>query len=117
MAITHTQTVSKLNILNNSDNIVSEVTVHILSTDDSDPENLKVESDSAFRLDTSGGTGASGFVAYDSLTQSAILAWDTVKDGITSWNIQANHEEWIERQIERAATSATPTEINKTLPW
>ena len=117
MAITHTQTVSKLNVLNNSDNIVSEVFVHIVSTDDSDPEKLKVESDTSFRLDTSGGTGASGFVAYESLTQSTILAWDTVKDGITSWNIQASHEEWIERQIAIAAASATPTEINKALPW
>ena len=116
MAITHTQTVSKLNILNNSDNIVSEVTVHRLSTDDSDPEKFKVESDTSFRLDTSGGTGASGFVAYESLTQSTILAWDTVKDGITTWNIQANHEEWIERQIALEQTT-TPTEINKALPW
>ena len=38
MAITHTQTVSELTILNNSDNIVSEVTVKTVSVDDSNPE-------------------------------------------------------------------------------
>ena len=69
MAITHTQTVSELTILNNSDNIVSEVTVKTVSVDDSNPDTLTIESEESFRLDTSGGTGASGFVAYADLTQ------------------------------------------------
>ena len=113
MAITHTQTVSELTILNNSDNIVSEVTVKTVSVDDSNPEVLTIESEESFRLDTSGGTGASGFVAYGDLTQSKILAWDTVKDGLASSNIQVNHEAW----INSVKTPPTPTEVNKALPW
>ena len=113
MAITHTQTVSELTILNNSDNIVSEVTVKIVSVDDSDPERLTIESEESYRLDTSGGTSASGFVPYADLTQSKILAWDVVKDELASSNIKINHEAW----IESVKNPPAPPEVNKALPW
>ena len=82
MAITHTQTVSSLTILNTSDNIVSEVTVKTVSVDDSDPSTLTIDNEESFQVDTSGGTGASGFVAYASLTQDTILNWTPDKDGL-----------------------------------
>ena len=113
MAITHTQTVSGLTILNTSDNIVSEVTVKTVSVDDSDPTNLTIENEESFQLDTSGGTGASGFVAYASLTQSAVLAWTPVADGLTSSNTKVNHEAW----IESVKNPPAPTEVDKALPW
>ena len=111
MAITHTQTVSELTILNNSDNIVSKVALKLVSVDDSDPANLTVESDKSVSCNTSGGTGASGFVVYDSLTQDVILAWTPIQ--LESNVIQEDHEKW----INSVKTPATPTEINKTLPW
>jgi len=113
MAITHTQTVSNLTILNTSDNIVSEVTVKTVSVDDSDPSTLTIDSEESFQLDTSGGTGASGFVAYDSLSQSAVLAWTPVADGLTSSNTKVNHEAW----IESVKNPPAPTEVDKALPW
>ena len=113
MSITHIQKVTELTILNNSDNIVSEVTVKIVSVDDSDPERLTIESEESFRLDTSGGTSASGFVAYADLTQSKILAWDVVKNELESSNIQVNHEAW----IESVKNPPAPAEVGKALPW
>lgn len=113
MAITHTQTVSELTILNNADNIVSEVTVKTVSVDDSDPSNLIIESEDNFQLDTSGGTGASGFVAYESLTQDTVLNWTPVKDGLGTSNTKVNHEAW----IESVKNPPAPTEVSKTLPW
>ena len=113
MAITHTQTVSGLTILNTSDNIVSEVTVKTVSVDDSDPSTLTIENEESFQLDTSGGTGASGFVAYDSLSQSAVLAWTPVADGLTSSNTKVNAESW----IESVKNPPAPTEVDKALPW
>ena len=113
MAITHTQTVSSLTILNTSDNIVSEVTVKTVSVDDSDPSTLTIDSEESFQLDTSGGTSASGFVAYDSLSQSTVLAWTTVADGLTASNTKVNHESW----IESVKNPPTPTEVDKALPW
>ena len=55
MAITHTQTVSGLTILNTSDNIVSSVNVKTVSVDDSDPSTLTIENEESIDLDTSGG--------------------------------------------------------------
>ena len=113
MAITHTQTVSELTILNNSDNIVSEVTVKTVSVDDSNPEVLTIESEESFRLDTSGGTGASGFVAYADLTQAAILAWTPVAEGLAASNTAINQASW----IESVKNPPAPPEVNKALPW
>ena len=113
MAITHTQTVSTLTILNNADNIVSEVSVKTVSVDDSDPSTLTIEGEDSFEVDTSGGTGASGFVAYESLTQSTILAWTPVADGLAASNTKTNHESW----INSVKTPPTPTHVQKDLPW
>ena len=113
MAITHTQTVSELTILNNSDNIVSEVTVKTVSVDDSNPDVLTIESEESVRLDTSGGKSASGFVAYGDLTQSKIISWDPVKSELASSNVKVNHEAW----IESVKNPPAPPEVNKELPW
>ena len=113
MAITHTQTVSSLTILNTSDNIVSEVTVKTVSVDDSAPSTLTIDNEESFQVDTSGGTGASGFVAYESLTQSTILAWTPVADGLAASNTKTNHESW----INSVKTPPTPTHVQKDLPF
>ena len=113
MAITVTKTVTGLQILNNADNIVSEVEVTTKSVDDSDPSTLTIEATENFEVDTSGGTGASGFVAYASLNQSAILDWTPVKDGLASSNTVINQAAW----IESVKNPPAPTEVNKALPF
>ena len=113
MAITHTQTVSGLTILNTSDNIVSSVNVKTVSVDDSDPSTLTIENEESIDLDTSGGTGASGFVAYASLTQDTVLNWAPVKDGLAASNTKINHEAW----INSVKSPPTPEKVDKALPW
>ena len=113
MAITVTKTVTNLQILNNADNIVSEVEVTIKSVDDSNPSTLTIEGTENYELDTSGGTGASGFVAYASLTQSAILDWTPVKDGLAASNMVSNQASW----IESVKNPPTPDQVNKALPF
>ena len=113
MAITHTQTVSGLPILNTSDNIVSSVNVKTVSVDDSNPETLTIENEESFDLDTRGGTGAEGCVAYDSLTQDKVLAWTPVAEGLASSNTKINHEAW----IESVKNPPAPAEVEKALPW
>ena len=113
MAITVTKTVTGLTILNNADNIVSRVDVTTKSVDDSDPSNLTIEASETFELDTSGGTGASGFVAYDSLTQSTILAWTPVADGLANSNTVINQAAW----IESVKNPPAPAEVSKALPF
>ena len=55
MAITVTKTVTGLTILNNADNIVSEVEVTTKSVDDSNPSVLTIEASERFAVDKSGG--------------------------------------------------------------
>ena len=114
MAITHTQTVTSLQIVNNSDNIVSEVNVRTVSVDDSDPTNLTIEGDDTIGITTEGiTTSTSGFIAYDSLTQDTILNWDPVKTALSESNTKINHESW----INSVKTPPTPSHVNKDLPF
>ena len=113
MAITVTKTVTGLTILNNADNIVSEVEVTTKSVDDSNPSVLTIEASENFPVETSGGTGASGFVAYASLSQSAILDWAPVKDGLAASNTETNQAAW----IESVKNPPTPATKNEALPF
>tara|TARA_B100000927_G_scaffold276746_1_gene257795 strand:- start:399 stop:743 length:345 start_codon:yes stop_codon:yes gene_type:complete len=114
MAITHTQTVTGLQIVNNSDNIVSEVTVKTVSVDDSDPTNLTIEGDDSIGITTEGvSTSTAGFVGYDSLTQDTILNWTEVKDYLDKSNTKINQESW----INSVKTPPTPSHVNKDLPF
>ena len=113
MAITHTETVSRLTVLNDGTDVVSEVTIKTVSVDDSDPSVLRIESMESFPVETSGGTGASGFVAYESLTQAGILAWAPVADELSKSNVKTNHESW----IESVKNPPAPTHVSKTLPF
>ena len=72
-----------------------------------------IENEESFSLDTSGGTGASGFVAYDSLTQEKVLAWPPVAERLASSNTKINHEAW----IESVKNPPAPAEVEKALPW
>ena len=113
MAITVTKTVTGLTILNNADKIVSEVEVTTKSVDDSNPSTLTIEGTENFDVDSSGGTGASGFVAYASLTQAAILAWTPVAEGLAASNTATNQASW----IESVKNPPAPTEVSKALPF
>ncbi len=114
MAITHTQSVTRLTIVNNSDNIVSEVEVKTVSVDDSDPTNLTIEGSDTIGITTEGvTTSTAGFVAYESLTQDTILNWTEVKDELDKSNTKINQESW----INSVKTPPTPTHVDKALPF
>tara|TARA_B100001996_G_scaffold239870_1_gene185402 strand:- start:19 stop:348 length:330 start_codon:yes stop_codon:yes gene_type:complete len=109
MAITHTETVSRLTVLNDGTDIVSEIDIEIVSVDDSDPSNLTQTSHVISKLDTSGGTSAAGFVAYDSLSETVVKNW--IADKITE--TKTNAEAW----IDSIKNPPTPAEVSKALPW
>ena len=111
MAITVTKTVTGLTILNNADNIVSEVEVTTKSVDDSDPSTLTIEATENFQVETSGGTGASGFVAFGSLSETVVKNWIAAE--LAKSNTKTNAEAW----INSVKTPPTPAEKDKALPW
>ena len=111
MAITHTETVTNLTVLNDGSDVVSEITIKTVSTDDSDPTNLTIQSEQTYALDTSGGASAEGFVAFGSLSETVVKNW--VADELSNSNTKTNHESW----IESVKNPPAPTEVNKDLPW
>ena len=111
MAITHTQTVSNLTVLNDGTDVVSEVTIKTVSVDDSNPSVLTRTVEENFPVDTSGGTGASGFVAFGSLSETVVKNW--IADELAASNTKTNAEAW----INSVKTPPTPAEVSKALPW
>ena len=111
MAITHTETVSNLTVLNNGTDVVSQVEIKTVSVDDSDPSNLTKTSYDNYQVDSSGGTSAAGFVAFGSLSETVIKGW--IADELAASNTKINAESW----INSVKTPPTPSEVNKPLPW
>ena len=110
MAITHTQTVTDLVVLNDGTDVVSEVEVEVVSVDDSNPTVLTTKTTERFFVDSSGGTSAAGFVAYGSLSETVIKGWIT--DELAASNTKTNAEAW----IESVKNPPAPVEVNKPLP-
>ena len=111
MAITHTETVSNLTVLNNGTDVVSEVQIKTVSVDDSNPSTLTKTSYDNYPVDTSGGTGASGFVAFGSLSETVVKNW--ISTELAKSNTKTNAESW----INSVKTPPTASEVNKPLPW
>jgi len=111
MAITHTETVDELIVLNDGTDVVSMVVIQTVSVDDSDPSNLTQLNLDGYPLDTSGGTSAAGFVAYDSLSETAVKNW------ISTELAASNTKTIAEERINNIKNPPAPPEVSKTLPW
>jgi len=112
MAITHTETITLMEVLNaNTDNIVSKAVVRTVSTDDADIK-YTTQKTEAFPISTSGiTTSTAGFVAYEDLTESTVLGW--IATPLANSKVKENNEKIIARMIE----IDNPTSVDKALPW
>ena len=115
MAISHSTTIS-LKVLNNSKNIVSVVTVTLVSSDDSNPEVNKITSDYEYYLDTSAGNSSSDFVLWSKLTESIVLSWKDADERVISDALNET-KTYHETKITSMLSPPTPTEIEKSVPW
>ena len=111
MAITHTETVIDLIVLNDGTDVVSQVAIKTVSVDDSDPSNLTQTNYDTYIIDSSGGTSAAGFVAYGSLSETVVKSW--IADELAVSNTKILAEAW----INSIKNPPTPAEVNKALPW
>ena len=112
MAITHTETITLMEVLNaNTDNIVSKAVVRTVSTDDADIK-YTTQNTEAFSISTSGiTTSTAGFVAYEDLTESTVFGW--IATPLANSKVKENNEKIIVRMI----ASENPTSKDKALPW
>ena len=113
MAITHTETIKRLEVLNsNNDNIVGKVVVTIDSSDDSNPSKYKFSTNEDFEISTTGiTTSTSGFVAYENLTESIVKGW--ISTDLSTSKQKGFNSSYINRIIEEEGRAS----IDKTIPW
>ena len=110
MAITHKETVIAMAIVkSNSDNIVARVVVNTHSEDDSNPSEYTYDSYEEYKVDVSGGSSASGFVAYESLTEDVVLGW--VSTQLAASSMKTKNEAKITNMINHVEIEG------KDLPW
>ena len=112
MAITHTQTITLMEVLTaNTDNIVSKALVRTVSSDDADIKYTTQKTES-FSISTSGiTTSTAGFIAYEDLNESTVLGW--IATPLANSKVKENNEKVITRMI----TSDNRTSEDKALPW
>ena len=113
MAITHRGTVINLEVLTaNNDDIVAKINIDIDSSDDSNPSKYKATSPYGFKVNTTGITSStSGFVPYESLTESTVLGW--VSSGISTCQTKTDNE----TRINELIAQDNRTTVDKALPW
>ena len=113
MAITHRGTVINLEVLTaNNDDIVAKINIDIDSSDDSDPSKYKATSPHGFKVNTTGITSStSGFVPYESLTESTVLGW--ISSGISTCEAADLNN----REIKKLMREDNPVYVDKALPW
>ena len=111
MAITHTEYITDLIVLNDGTDVVSQIVIKTVSVDDSDPSNLTQTNYDTYIIDSSGGTSASGFVAYGSLSEDVVKGW--IADELAASERKAIAEEL----INSIKNPPKLPEISKALPW
>lgn len=114
MAIRHSRTIENFEVLNDGNDVVTEVEVHFTSYDDSDQERTTIDSHHRFQLDTEGVTPDSdGFITFDNLTAETVEGWLGEELTTQEASVQAGHTAWINSVLNPPA----PRTVNKTTPW
>ncbi len=115
MAITHTQTITLMEVLrNNSDDVVENIKVVTTSVDDSDPSKYTVTKSDRFHISTDGiSASTSGFKPYADLTESEVLGW--ISSELTT--VSAKTKEENEKAISQLILYNNPIAVDKEVPW
>ena len=111
MTISHTVGITTLQICNDSNHIVSNVTVSVASSDSSDPTGTLETNWVTAGLNTTGGISTTGFVTYSDLTESKVLSWSNVSSEVEG--LKTRNERIINNKISPPA----PSYVLKELPW
>jgi len=112
MAITHTRTIENLEVRNDGNNIVCDIQVKWVSSDDSDVERTTIEGSETYQVNSEDVTSDSeGFVAFADLTEEIVLGW--IADELANSNTTQNNASWIDSVLNPPA----PATVNKETPW
>ena len=115
MAITHTQTITLMEVLrSSSDDVVENIKVVTTSVDDSDPAKYRAEKHDRFHISTDGiSASTSGFKPYANLTESEVRGW--ISSELAS--VGAKTKEENEKTINQLIKFDNPIAVDKEVPW
>lgn len=112
MTITHTRTIENLEVRNDGNNVVCDIQVKWVSSDDSDVERTTIEGSETYQVNSEDVTPDSeGFVAFADLTEEIVLGW--IADELAEERVTAQHTSWINSVLNPPA----PATVNKETPW
>jgi len=114
MTIQHSRTIENFEVLNDGNNIVTEIEVRFVSYDDSDQERTTIDSTHRFRLETEGvSPDSDGFVTFNNLTAETVEGWLGEELTTEEARVQRHHTSWIDSVLNPPA----PRTVNKATPW
>jgi hypothetical protein len=112
MAITHIRTIENLEVKNDGNDIVCDIQVKWVSSDDSDVERTTIEGFENYQVNSEDVIPDSeGFVAFADLTEEIVLGW--IADQLAEERVTAQHTSWINSVLNPPA----PFTLNKETPW
>lgn len=112
MAITHVRTIENLRVRNDGNNVVCDIQVKWVSSDDSDVERTTIEGFENYQVNYEDVIPDSeGFVAFADLTEEIVLGW--IADELAEERVTAQHTSWINSVLNPPA----PATVNKETPW
>lgn len=118
MAAIQKKKIKDLEVINNGNDVVTQVVIEWVTYDDSDPEEIKTQETKRFTLDTDEVDPTSvDFVPYNELTQDVIFGWLNAR--LNSTRIKEMEQRMI-TEINNRVNPPTPVEpeiVNKGLPW
>ena len=114
MAIQHSRTITDLEVLNDGNDVVTQVEISFVSYDDSDQEATTIESIHRFKLDSEGAeSGSEDFSSFASLTPEIVEGWLGDELPSVESKVREKHISWIDSVLNPPA----PSTVNKALPW
>ena len=112
MAIAHTRTIENLEVRNDGNNVVCDIQVKWVSSDDSDVERTAIEGFENYQVNCGDvNPDSEGFVAFADLTEEIVLGW--IADELAEERVTAQHTSWINSVLNPPA----PVTVNKETPW
>lgn len=113
MTITHTQTITLLEVLiGNSDNVVENIKLITTSVDDANTSRYRKVTEDRFHISTDGiSSSTAGFVPYEDLTEAIVLGW--ISSEVASSNTKSENASLINSWIK----FDNPIAEDKAVPW
>lgn len=118
MAAIQKKKIKDLEVVNDGDDIVTNIVIEWTTYDDSDPEEIKTQESKRFTLDVEEvDPSSTNFIPYSDLTSEIVFGW--LEKRLNSARIKEMEERMISmiNDMANPPSPVRPEIVNKGLPW